>query len=69
MHQQHCFKLYDENQWNIKKAKYIFKICISLMVYIMLKVHEKLAFQKIRIKLIHIVIKSYTLRTPSNFII
>ena len=53
----------------IKKAKYIFKICISLMVCTMLKVHEKLAFQKIRTKPIHIVIKSYILRTISNFII
>ena len=33
---------------------------ISLTVCTMSKMHEKLAFQKIRIKPTHIVIKSYT---------
>ena len=36
------------------------------MVYTISKVHEKFAFQKIKTKLTHFVIKSYTLPTISN---
>ena len=51
-----------------QKTKYILKRCIPLTIYTMSKVHEKFAFQKIRRKPTHIVIKSYTLPTISNCI-
>ena len=66
IHQQHCFKMYDKNLWNIKKNKYILKRCVPLTVYTMSKVHEKFVFQKIRMKPRHIVIKNYTLQTISK---
>ena len=56
----------NKNLWNIKKAKYTLNRYIPLMVYTMSKVHEKFALQKIKTKLTHIVIKSYTLPTISN---
>ena len=54
----------NKNLWNIKKTKYIFKRCIPLTLYV--KKAWKFAFQKIRKKPTHNVIKSYTLPTISN---
>ena len=61
----------NKNLWNIKKIKYILKICISLTVYAMSNAwevffHGKFVFQKIRMKPRYIVIKSFALPTVSN---
>ena len=63
-----------ENKWiNEKNSEYgmgilimIRNYCIPVTVYVMSKVLEKFASQKIRTKPKHIVIKSYTSPTISN---